>query len=225
MSNINRVLILIVVLTTSVVCRAVTVDWDKVALEESNTYIVPLGDGSYMQETYYFARGPAPMWFIASNLYQQNGEPYEGIGSGISPGWTQDLAVDFTSAWVEAQIGDVVNREYIEKANSYFFRTIIYGYDGFDRGGSTINEGETLYLAWACATEVSPYDATFGWMALTMDDVGRLKILTSAWDRDGDPIMVGIVPTPEPSSVFLLFFGTSLLALRRRRENGKMVTT
>ena len=196
-----------------------TVEWNSIALYEGGSYTTRvLGDGSYQQETYSFVNGPAPMWLVAINWYDKNGVPYDDGGIGLVPGWEQDQAVDFTSAWVEAKAGDIVNKDYIENAPEYFFRTIIYGYDGFDKGGVALDVGETLYLAWAGAKQSDPYGATFGWIALALDDAENIKVLGSAWDRDGDPIIVGMVPTPEPSSAFLLLFGVAILALRRRRE-------
>ena len=203
----------------SATCRAATVEWNSIALYDgvSNTTRV-FNDGSYLQETYYFAHGPAPMWFVVEMRYQQSGDPYRTTGV-ISPGWEQDQLVDFTSAWVKADVGDVVNREYIENARIYFFRTVIYGYDGFDTLYIDADFGEPLYLAWAGATQSDPYNATFGWMALTLDDAGRLKILNSAWDVDGDPIVVGELPIPEPSGALLLLLGGALLMARRKRGN------
>ena len=207
------------ILFVSVTCHAASVEWNIIDLYEGGAYTSPpQSDGSYLVETYYFVHGPAPMWLDVMNWYQQNGEPYGNGGSGLVPGWTQGQAVDFTAAWVEAQVGDVVNREYIENARPYFFRTIIYGYDGFDTGGVDVNAGEIHYLAWAGATESNPYNATFGWMSFTIDDAGNLQVLSSAWDRDGDPIIVGMGPTPEPASGLLLLVGGALLALRMRRR-------
>ena len=210
--------IVVIIFQFVTVCQAATVKWDAIIARDYGTETSPVfSDGTYLQRNYYLSSGPAPMMFRASMLFHPNGVSYDGEGS-LAPDWTQGLAVDFTAAWVEAEVGDVVNREYIENASSYFFRTIIYGYDGFDVGGAVLDTGETLYLAWAGATQSNPYDATFGWMALTLDDVGKLHISSSAWDIDGDPITVGMGAIPEPSSFLLLLVGGAMLALRRRRS-------
>ena len=196
-------------------CEAATVKWDVITFYEGASYTTRVySDGSYLQATDFVSSGPAPMMFVVEMCYRSNGE-LDGTVGTVTPGWEQDQLVDFTAAWVEANVGDVVNREYIESARTYFFRAVIYGYDGFDTGYINVNIGETHYLAWAGASESNPYGATFGWMSFTLDDEGRLLVLNSAWDIDGDPIVVGMGGIPEPSSALLLLLGGALLALRR----------
>ena len=46
---------------------------------------------------------------------------------------------------------------------------------------------------------------------------GDCTSVRSAWDIDGDLVVVGMGPISEPSSVLLLLVGGVMLALRRRR--------
>jgi hypothetical protein len=70
-------------------------------------------------------------------------------------------------------------------------------------------------------------DMAYGWVAISEDANGKPVAISYAIDLDGGPMIVGggawEGPTPEPMSGLLLLFGASLLTLRRRRENGKMV--
>ena len=208
----------IVLVSVLFCCEAATIKWDAVTIYEGASYTTKVySDGRYREATDFVSSGPAPMMFIVEMTYQPNGELY-GTTSKIVPGWAEDQTVDFTAAWVEAKVGDVVDREYIENARTYFFRAVLYGYDGFDTGYIYANVGEIYYLAWAGATVSDPYADTFGWMSFTIDEAGKLQVLNSAWDVDGDPIVVGIDAIPEPSSALLLLVGGVSLALRRKRR-------
>lgn len=78
-----------------------------------------------------------------------------------------------------------------------------------------IDKGKSVYLAFAVQRSDAIESSTCGWVELGLDDNGDLTALRSAWDIDGDPIMVGGIP--EPSSGLLLLIGGALLAIRRKR--------
>ena len=73
-------------------------------------------------------------------------------------------------------------------------------------------------------------DEMYGWIRLRVIDMyGKASIADmSAIDLEGGPMIVGGGAweggTPEPASGLLLLCGGALLALRRRRENGRIET-
>ena len=56
----------------------------------------------------------------------------------------------------------------------------------------------------------------YGWFQIGVDQAGELNILSSAWDLDGDAIVVGAIP--EPTSGMLVLLGMAALALKRRAQ-------
>ena len=139
-----------------------------------------------------------------------------------------DSNLESANTFVLAALGDVVNAAYIENRTEWFAYAR-YGYENDSASHSdysiTLSSDESVYLAFRVETDpghVALAPLTYGWVEMGLDDTGDLSLIRSAWDWDGDPITVGA--TPEPVSGLLLFLGATLLALRRRRENGKMVT-
>ena len=136
---------------------------------------------------------------------------------------TYSLYLEYANAFVGADPGDVVNDTYIDTNPKRFSYARFSDYnDGEDLHAdySIILKGdESSFLAFRNETFYG--HTTDGWIELGLGDDGKVQVLRSAWDMDGDSLTVGA--TPEPVSGLLLLFGASLLALRRRRENGKMV--
>ncbi len=83
-----------------------------------------------------------------------------------------------------------------------------------------LNDCRFIHLVATQVVNEYPNYYNYGWVQLrvTPDDV---SLIHSAINLDGDPIVVGVWDTPEPSSFLLLAAGGMLLSLRRRRFNAK----
>ena len=77
-----------------------------------------------------------------------------------------------------------------------------------------IDRDESICLAYSIQSADLARPITCGWVELGLDDGGALVAIRSAWDKDGDSILIGAIP--EPSSGSLLLVGGAMLALRRR---------
>ena len=130
---------------------------------------------------------------------------------------TYSLYMEYANAFVGANPGDVVNDTYIDTAPKRFsyarYSDYNYGEDRHADYSIILKDDESAFLAFRNESPLFS-GTTFGWIELGLGDDGKVQVLRSAWDRDGDPITVGA--TPEPSSAILLLVGSALLALRRR---------
>ena len=139
--------------------------------------------------------------------------------------WAQaDSNLESANTFVLAVVGDVVDAGYIENRTEWFAYAK-YGDDSASHSDHSITlfPGDSVYLAYrietynhAAPTQMAP--PTYGWIEMRLDNAGVVSSLRSAWDVDGDPIVVGIGAIPEPSSALLLFVGGALLALRRGKR-------
>ena len=138
--------------------------------------------------------------------------------------WAYDQNyMEYGYTWVVAGKGDLASRKYFAQKDSYLYRggigTEYTNYTDSRRDYPLIiSSGETVYLAWEQMWFDEPDVYKYGWLEISMDDNWRLSVLNIALDLDGDPIVVGWMPsdtTPEPSAGLLLLLGGATLALRR----------
>ncbi len=128
---------------------------------------------------------------------------------------------NWVSVWVrQMSYGDIVNEEsMLGQDKTYFYHS--------EKGKAGIQSdydiySDPVYLAMCAKTIVSDEYSSYvyGWVEIGWGEYGNDPVvLSSAWDADGGPMIVGggSALTPEPSSALLLLVGGALLALRRRR--------
>jgi len=124
-----------------------------------------------------------------------------------------DSNLENANSFVTASIGDVVNAEYIDAHWSFFAYAKYDEWDSRRTDYALIFEpGDDYYLAF----REERYDSTtYGWVQLGYTYDRELVVIGSAWDKDGDAIVVGAIP--EPSGGLLLVLGIAALSLRRSR--------
>ena len=85
----------------------------------------------------------------------------------------------------------------------------------------TVDELIIILISWwiircISLSKTSLRGTRYGWFQIGVDQAGELNILSSAWDLDGDAIVVGAIP--EPTSGMLVLLGMAALALKRRAQ-------
>lgn len=128
----------------------------------------------------------------------------------------------FVGTWMEAALNDIAGVSTIRNDASVLAYTVREDGDFWVEGGAPISvkSNSDFYLMFACNgldehLEVS--DTVYGWVGYHIDQRGQITVLSSAWDLDGGPMIVGGgSATPEPSGGLLLVLGAAALALRRK---------
>lgn len=146
------------------------------------------------------------------------GQPYlnikaDAVGMALMLTALPDSNLMNANKFATAAKGDVVSYDYMASKGEYF-AWAQYGNPDTHADYTIFLDGtENVYLAFAA--DYATFDSVrYGWMELGLDDEGKLKVYSSAWDLDGDSIAVGAIP--EPSSGLVLLLGVAALALRRR---------
>lgn len=159
---------------------------------------------------------------FASTTHATFYEPFlplfiQQVGNGVEVSTYAESYMEFANTFALAQEGDVVTDAYIEGKGQWFAYARFADYERVYADYSIfVTADAPVFLAFR--SETMYHDTMLGWVELGLGGDGKLITLHSAWDRDGDPIVVGMGATPEPMSGLLLLVDGALQALRRRRE-------
>ena len=128
-----------------------------------------------------------------------------------------------SGAWLSGEAGEIVNADSMLGKLDYFFNeTFGSAHPEYSRPEWPEQEaGVHKYLKFLIQDydEVVDYvngkipDATtyyYGWAEYVVDEDGTFKILNSAIDFDGGPMIVGAGAVPEPTSGLLLLLGSAM---------------
>jgi hypothetical protein len=195
MKNLNKALFIVTLISTMITsAKGAIVEWD-VSQVFYNSFNISGSD-------YYFTIG-RPFLNICADI----------VGSGLLLTAENSSNMESGNTFAIASKGDVVSREYMDAKGEYFHLAECGNPDVRKDYSILLDGSENIYLAFIA--DYARFETPrYGWVELGLDDDGLLKAYSSAWDIDGDSIVVGAVP--EPTSGLLLLLGVSILTLRRR---------
>jgi len=194
--------------------QAVTVEWNLMHSEYSDLS----------------GWGVDPIWHVLGANFERHAYfEFWIFADSLQAGTLNNSPQNF-SMWVrEMAYGDVVDAEsMLGDGLTYFYHTE-KGLSGVDSDyGLSLHPN--VYLAMCTEVEGEVPQYVYGWVELGWNGDGwnengwppGPEVLSSAWDLDGGPMIVGggSAQTPEPSSALLLLVGGALLALRRDARFG-----
>lgn len=173
---------------------ASTIEWGALTIEK------------YSDELYYCTAWPLDM------DSHRNGDAI------ILTGSTYDNLA-YASLWVEVFAGDVITGQglYGNETSYFAYANHTPDWEPIERSdySVSVSKGESTYLAVALDIGHEGKEFWTGWMELTLDGNGDVVALNSAFDRSGEPLIVGAIP--EPCTGMLFVFGLALLGLRRSK--------
>ena len=126
------------------------------------------------------------------------------------------------NVWVLAFYGDLLSHETIEQ----MARVELTDWNDYSKSGGVLVPNPSDFYLGFMSTGDNAYDGIdrFGWYHVSVDDNLEMTLLDSGIGLYGESVVVGVGPTPEPSSAMLLLFGLAALGLRRKPdEGGKMI--
>lgn len=210
-----KILISIFAVLTATILHGTSIEWGILEYEPttySNTILIRstrIGDG--IDISFYFSNDGDTIGFSRNNDRQGSAADIQTYASG---------------AWLNSQKGDIVTFESMLWQNKYLIEETfgsIYNFSSKMFADYDPNTNQYLKFIVQDRFEVADYlngrggdPATCytGWAEYIIDDAGTIKILNSAIDFDGGPMIVGAIP--EPTSGLLLILGLTALALRRK---------
>ena len=127
------------------------------------------------------------------------------------------------NVWVLAFYGDLLSHETIEQ----MARVELTDWNDYSKSGGVLVPNPSDFYLGFMSTGDNAYDGIdrFGWYHVSVDDNLEMTLLDSGIGLYGESVVVGVGPTPEPSSAMLLLFGLAALGLRRKPDEKVRVSS
>lgn len=154
------------------------------------------------------------------------------IGTGMYSVEFELVNLLFVGTWMRAALNDIAGVSTIRNDASALAYTVREDGDFWVEGGTPISvkANSDFYLMFVCNgldEHLEVANSVYGWVGYHIDQEGQITVLSSAWDLDGGPMIVGgWSASPEPSGGLLLMLGAAMFALRRKSGvNGRVASS
>ena len=204
-------------------CSGANVLWNQVGVDSiqdqyDNHYWIGFGSSGWVGNAHVGAR-----LTMGAGI---PGRPVKSVSVGI------DLVIEGSmGTWALVSEGDILDAAFFESMADPLARKTTAQYtqnmtgvtftDSFYLGvqAETVNtDGLDDWYGDYTDSRIYTGEYVYGWIELSSDSDGKAFVVSSAFDADGGPMIVGGgLAVPEPTSGLLLLVGGSLLALRSRR--------
>lgn len=134
------------------------------------------------------------------------------MGDALVPTAIPESNLVYAGTFVLANPGDEISESYIKSRGKYFAWAQYNNPDVFTDYQIMLERDKTVYLGFSAYEAVDDW-LRYGWIEIGLNDRGTLEVLSSAWDIDGGPVVVGMIP--EPSQILMYLLGIAAFALKR----------
>ena len=208
----NKILPLCLVIILPVLCHATTVEWNQMRSQDSEVWDSgPLWMiCGYSKQNY----SVIPAIMVTTEFLDTPTDPYVGkflIASHLIAGQSTIWAKQMSYGSIVSEVSMAPSPD------GYFYQTEQFVEEMHSDYNIPIDPQESIYLAFSTIAyddQSNPYPV-YGWVEISASGDAP-TVLSSAWDTDGGPMIVGAGAVPEPTSGLLLLLGIAGLALRRK---------